>query len=200
MAIKLYKTNTKPLLIVAAIILIGFIVVLLGRPRTSLTSNEDLGNAQNVNTEAIFPSKSNATTTKPSTPQQQVPSLYNAYESSNPPSYEKANIAKALLIDDLPFTVPFFASNGKRLTITMYTLPTDPTYLVRAKILGINYEQSEANQETNPEAKAFVEAFNFLKKRIESYGIDPYSLYYVFGTRDYVAETANKWVKEFGLL
>ena len=84
--------------------------------------------------------------------------------------------------------------------INIYTLPTDPDDVLRFDIRRLNYSNQDSNPATNPHAAAFKEAFLKGKEELQKIGISMNDVYFIFGTKAIVKETANLWIREMGLL
>ena len=85
-------------------------------------------------------------------------------------------------------------------TINVYSIPQDPDYLIHVDIYGINYHHASLDETVNPEMTAFKESFIHVKQIIKEKGINLQDIYFIFGGRQYIQETAEDWIKTLGLL
>lgn len=93
----------------------------------------------------------------------------------------------------------FKTSNGRITTLNVYTVSSDPDYLVNIEIYGVDYRNNDPST-TNPDAIAFADSFNEIKKQLAQRGVDVHNIYFVFGQRTFIQSTADQWIKTFGLL
>ena len=108
------------------------------------------------------------------------------------------NISK--LTDSLPIYEEFETSVDIKTTINIYRIGLDPQYLIHIDIYGINYQNQELDEEKNPEVTAFKESFNKAKELLQNRGVDIKEIYFVFGGKNYIQETAELWIEKLGLL
>lgn len=107
---------------------------------------------------------------------------------------------KEKLKNSLPIYIKNYqTSNGKITTLNVYTVPSDPDYLINVEIYGVDYRNYDASK-TNPDAIAFVDSFNEIKRILLSRGVDIHNVYFIFGQRSFIQSTADLWVKTFNLL
>lgn len=119
----------------------------------------------------------------------------------NAPEVKKATEAKTKLASKLPiYLKEYKTSVGITTTINIFSLPQDPGYLIHVDIYGINFQNKEADETKNPQATAFKESFVETKRLLEDARVDIHDIYFVFGGREYIQETAEYWIKTFGLL
>ena len=108
------------------------------------------------------------------------------------------NISK--LTDSLPIYEEFETSVGIKTTINIYRIGLDPQYLIHIDIYGINYQNQELDEEKNPEVTAFKESFIRTKELLQEKGVNIKEIYFVFGGKDYIQETAELWIEKLELL
>lgn len=107
---------------------------------------------------------------------------------------------KEKLKNSLPIYIKNYqTSNGKITTLNVYTVSSDPDYLINVEIYGVDYRNYDASK-TNPDAIAFADSFNEIKRILLSKGVDINNVYFIFGQRSFIQSTADLWVKTFGLL
>lgn len=108
--------------------------------------------------------------------------------------------SKEKLKNNLPIYVENFkTSNGMLTTLNVYTISSDPDYLINIEIYGVDYRNYN-DSKTNPDAIAFADSFNEIKRILLSKGVDIHNVYFLFGQRAYIQSTADLWIKTFGLL
>lgn len=113
---------------------------------------------------------------------------------------QKAIQSKKTLLPALPVYIENFSTSvGIATTINLYTLPQDPDYLIHFDIYGINY-QNNRPEPTNPNFIAFKESFLYAKSLLQQKGINLQDIYFIFGGRQYIQETAALWIKALNLL
>lgn len=93
----------------------------------------------------------------------------------------------------------FKTSNGRITTLNVYTVSSDPDYLVNIEIYGVDYRNNDPSK-TNPDAIAFADSFNEVKRQLLQRGVDVHNIYFLFGQRAFIQSTADQWIKTFGLL
>lgn len=113
-----------------------------------------------------------------------------------------AIISKQKLVESkLPIYIENFQTSvGITTTLNVYTIPEDPSYLVNIDIYNIDYQYQETDPNKNPNVTAFIESFNEIKKHLAERGVDIKNLYFIFGGRKVIEETADLWIKKFNLL
>ncbi|MCK4829421.1 hypothetical protein KA005_77570, partial [bacterium] len=84
--------------------------------------------------------------------------------------------------------------------INIYRIGLDPQYLIHIDIYGINYQNQELDEEKNPEVTAFKESFIRTKELLQEKGVNIKEIYFVFGGKDYIQETAELWIEKLELL
>lgn len=124
----------------------------------------------------------------------------DVYIPSGNPSKETAMAARANLKDKLPIGFSNKSSNGITTSTAIFILPSDDRNIVRLEIVGINYQNIDPNPSTNPQVTAFIETFKLALQKISEAGVDPKELHYLFGTRDYIQTTTQRWITQYGLL
>ena len=114
---------------------------------------------------------------------------------------ETAIQAKNDLSSHLPIYIENFTTSvGILTTINIYSIPQDPDYLIHLDIYGINYHHASVDETINPHMTAFKESFIHAKEKIKEKGIDLQDIYFIFGGRQYIQETAEDWINALGLL
>ncbi len=109
--------------------------------------------------------------------------------------------SKNKLKGSLPIYIESFKnSNGMLTTLNVYTIPSDPEYLVHVEIYGINFRNQDPSKETNPNVVAFIDSFEQIKKLLATKGVDIHNIYFIFGQRTFIQETADLWIRTYGLL
>jgi hypothetical protein len=108
---------------------------------------------------------------------------------------------KTKLKKSLPIYIENFkTSNGMSTTLNVYTISSDPDYLIRIDIYGIDFNNQDVSKETNPNVTAFIDSFEEIKKRLTAEGVDIHNIYFILGQRKFIQETADLWIKTYGLL
>ena len=108
---------------------------------------------------------------------------------------------KNKLKKSLPIYIENFkTSNGMSTTLNVYTISSDPDYLIRIDIYGIDFNNQDVSKETNPNVTAFIDSFEEIKKRLTAEGVDIHNIYFILGQRKFIQETADLWIKTYGLL
>jgi len=131
----------------------------------------------------------------------QPPTKPDGQADTDNPSVQAAIQTKQTLQTHLPlYSENFPTSVNISTTINIYTLPQDPNYLIRLDIYGINYHHSSTDETINPHATAFKESFLKAKSLLEEKGVNLQSVYFIFGGRPYIQQTAQEWIKHFNLL
>lgn len=116
------------------------------------------------------------------------------------PQVIAAVASKEKLKKSLPIYIKNFqTSNGRFTTLNVYTVSSDPDYLINVEIYGVDYRNNDASK-TNPDAIAFADSFNEIKRILLSKGVDIHNVYFLFGQRTFIQSTADLWIKAFGLL
>ena len=114
---------------------------------------------------------------------------------------QKAVQSKASLSTSLPIYIEEFqTSTDISTTINIYSLPQDPDYLIRIDIYRIDYQNQETDESNNPNVTAFKESFTKARSLLEKNGVDIKDVYFVFGGRQYIQETAELWIETFNLM
>lgn len=109
--------------------------------------------------------------------------------------------SKNKIKNSLPIYIKNFrTSNGLKTTLNVYTISSDPEYLVHIEIYGIDFNNPNISKETNPNVIAFIDSFEEIKKRLATKGVDIHNIYFIFGQRQFIQETADLWIKTYGLL
>lgn len=100
----------------------------------------------------------------------------------------------------LPLSIKNFSTSvGITTNINVFSIASEPSQIIHIEIYGINYHLSDSTTD-NPQAVAFIESFNKIKKLLTEKGIKPENLQIIFGTREYIQNTSEDWVKSFNLL
>ncbi len=107
---------------------------------------------------------------------------------------------KSKIAPFLPINVQNFKTSvGITTNFNIFSIESEPSQVIHAEVYGINYYLSDANT-NNPQAVAFVESFNQIKKLLSDKGVDVSKLQILYGNREYIQSTAENWVKVFRLL
>lgn len=131
----------------------------------------------------------------------QTPTKPDGQIDTDHPSVKTAIQTKQTLQSFLPiYLTDFPTSVNITTTINIFTLPQDPNHLIRLDIYGIDYQSSSTNEAINPHATAFKESFLKAKSLLQEKGIDLQNIYFVFGSRAYIQQTAQEWIQHFNLL
>ncbi len=108
--------------------------------------------------------------------------------------------SKNKLKSDLPIYIENFrASNGMLTTLNVFTLSSDPEYLIRIEIYGIDFGDQNTSKDENPNVTAFIDSFEEIKKQLTKKGVDIHNIYFIFGQRTFIQETADLWIKTYNL-
>lgn len=95
----------------------------------------------------------------------------------------------------------FKTSVGITTSINIFRGEKDLAEIVRLEITGLSYiNKNELDKTKNPNVVAFEESFRKAIEMLESQNIDPKQLIFVYGTKDYVRNTARYWVDQLKLL
>lgn len=117
------------------------------------------------------------------------------------PEIKEAIEQKTSLKEHLPIYIENYPTSANiNTTINLYSLDNEPEYTVHLEIYGIIYHNQSYNTDENPNALAFKESFLAAKDTLKDLGIDPSKLYYIYGSRDYIQQTAELWVEKLNLL
>ncbi|MBN1162802.1 hypothetical protein JXA34_03630 [Patescibacteria group bacterium] len=129
-------------------------------------------------------------------PERIVPYVYNDRATT---SLAEAKVQRKLIEDKLPIYVNAVETTQDITTeIKIFVLQGDPVGdEVHITIEGVDYYDSAMD---TPNARAYAESFKAALDIIRSIGGDPRKIHFVLGTKAFIRETANMWVKEFGLL
>lgn len=118
--------------------------------------------------------------------------------SSNQASEEISAAEKDKLLDFLPLRQSNFPTSTKiKTTIYIFSSYKDPLSVIRVEIRGIDYHQTDVS---GPDALAFKDSFVEAKRELTTLGIDIRKLHLVFGSYQYIQDTATNWIKVFKLL
>ena len=132
---------------------------------------------------------------------QYIPPFYTQPLDTNSPAVETAIQTKQNLKPNLPIYIKDFQTSVNiTTTINLYILSSDPDYLIHFDIYGIDYQNQDVNEKTNPNVTAFKESFLYAKKQLESQNIDLRDLYFIFGGRQFIQQTAEIWINQLNLL
>jgi hypothetical protein len=108
---------------------------------------------------------------------------------------------KTKLAGSLPIYIANFkTSNGLKTSLNIYTIPGDPDYLIHVEIYGIDFENQNISKEENPNVTAFIESFQEIKRQLKGKGVDIHNIFFIFGQKVYIQQTAELWIKTFNLL
>lgn len=100
----------------------------------------------------------------------------------------------------LPLNIENFSTSvGLTTNTNVFSIKSDPPQVIHLEIYGINYYLSDATPD-NPNASAFKESFTNAKNILLEKGIDLNKLQVIYGTREYIQNTAEKWIKVYSLL
>lgn len=120
-------------------------------------------------------------------------------------SQEKRNQAM-IYVDAIESKLPLYldqfeTSVGITTSINIFRGKSDPAEIVRLEITGLSYiNKNELNEQKNPNITAFKESYLKAIEMLEGQNIDPKRLIFVYGTKDYVRNTARYWVEQLKLL
>lgn len=121
---------------------------------------------------------------------------YQAITSQGNSDLSQTEIQK--LKPDLPITIKDFKTSlNQTTTINIFTISSEPQSLIHIEIYGVNFNHPELSES---DAIAFKESFQQAKKSLAAKNINIKNLQIVFGTRQYIQDTAKYWVSAFGLL
>ncbi len=187
------RLRSKRTIIFIAIIVIAVVTLIF-------YSNKDRGDNTPITTQTTG-SRGTSIFTREE-PKDPLSGLNNgAYMPVTPPASNIAVGTKIRALPNLPIYIQGFqTSTGISVDINIYTLPTDPEDVLRFDIRRLNYINQDSNPSTNPHVGAFKEAFLKGKEELQKIGVNMGDVYFIFGTKDYIKETANLWVRELGLL
>lgn len=100
----------------------------------------------------------------------------------------------------LPISVKNVSTSvGITTNINVFSIASEPSQIIHIEIYGVNYYLSDSTTD-NPQAVAFIESFNMIKKLLTEKGIKPENLQIIFGSREYIQNTSENWIKTFNLL
>lgn len=103
---------------------------------------------------------------------------------------------KKLIGDRLPIRTDFQTSAGINTRINIYFAEGDPAESTRFEIFGLVYMNQESDPNKNPNAKAFIESYQESLRLLQSKGIDPKQLIFVYPDQSYIRSTISKWLKD----
>lgn len=107
---------------------------------------------------------------------------------------------KSKIAPFLPINVQNFETSvGITTNFNIFSIDSEPSQVIHAEVYGINYYLSDATTD-NPQAVAFIESFNQIKKLLSDKGVDVSKLQILYGNREYIQSTAENWIKTFNLL
>lgn len=99
---------------------------------------------------------------------------------------------------NLPIRIDNYkTSTGLSTTINIFTSSYEPASLIHIEIYGVNYNHPEITQS---DALAYKESFLLAKKALTTRNINVKNLQIIYGTRQYIQDTASYWVSAFGIL
>lgn len=117
------------------------------------------------------------------------------------PEVQNAITQKTSLKEHLPIYIENYPTSANiSTTINLYSLDDEPEYTVHLEIYEVIYHDQNYNFNENPNALAFKESFLAAKQTLQELGVDPTKLYYIYGSRKYIQETAELWVDKLELL
>ncbi len=102
--------------------------------------------------------------------------------------------------DLLPLYIDRFSTSVNiDTTINVFQLKSDPKQVIHLEIYQINYILSEIKAE-NPNPTAFKESFLYIKNFLTEKGVDLSKMQIIYGDRNYIQTTAERWIKALNLL
>lgn len=185
----------KPYIIISIMAVLILIYVQFFTKKAGAPKTQQGGQVQPV----ILPTPTPLSFTLP--PYSQPPLNSEGQVDTNFEKVKTATANKTRLESSLPIYIKNFqTSNGIKTTLNVYTIPSDPPYLVHIEIYGIDFEDQNTSKENNPNVAAFIDSFQEIKRQLTAKGVDIHNIYFIFGQRMYIQETADLWIKTFGLL
>lgn len=189
---KRLKKNWKLIIPLCLVLLvISFLTIVAIQRQRSPTSPQpnDISPTQQKNEEFVLPDY----TQPPLTPEGEV--------DTGSGEVKKAIQLKNQLEPKLPIYVESFQTSVDiATTINIYAITQDPDYLIHIDIYGVDYQNQDTDESANPDVTAFKESFLQAKKLLEQNGVNIKDIYFVFGGRQYIQETAELWIKTFDLM
>jgi hypothetical protein len=117
------------------------------------------------------------------------------------PEVQTAITNKSKLKPQLPIYVENFqTTSGLNTTLNVYTTPEDPNYLIHIEIYGTNYSDPNILTPNNKNALAFIDSFNKIKNLLLADGVSIHNIYFIFGAKPYIQNTADNLIQKYGLL
>ncbi|MBT6401207.1 hypothetical protein HN803_05630 [candidate division WWE3 bacterium] len=204
----------KPFLYVGVLVL--FLIIFLLLPKTNPTDVSDsnkvpykISTREDGEGTSFFSSGEDDSPIRYATPEsgEGHASSYNMlagvgiYEYENPPTRTTAIEAREKLFPHLPIYIENFkTSTGRETTINIFVVPGDRKDTARLEIYGVDLQNRDTNEATNPNVTVYKESFLEAKKQIESHGVVMTDLFWIFGSRDHMIVTTHRWIKVHGLL
>lgn len=144
----------------------------------------------------------------PPIPQAYTPPFYTQPQSftdgqvdASLPAVQAAVQAKQKLAPHLPIYIENFQTSvNLPTTINLYTLSTDPGYLIHFDIYGIDYQNQNSDPTINPHVTAFKESFLHAQQQLTQLNLNLKDLYFVFGGQEFIQQTAELWINSLNLL
>lgn len=130
--------------------------------------------------------------------------------SSPAPRTELINLSEEkrrttmIYVDQIEAKLPLYLENfktsvGINTTINIYRLDSDEAEVVRLEIYGLSYLNTDSNEAKNPNVTAYKESYAKAMEMLESKNIDPKRLIFIYGDKEYVTKTANRWISDLKL-
>lgn len=117
------------------------------------------------------------------------------------PEIISANQNVYQLSKSLPINIDSFSTSvGITTDIRIFTYPSDPRFVIRVEIYGLDYQDQNTNPAENSDVVAFQESFLKAKQEIEKHGVVLKDMYISFGDKKYIQDTAGLWVQSLRLL
>lgn len=107
---------------------------------------------------------------------------------------------KTKLRQSLPYNMEYQTSVGITTNINIYTIFSDPRDTIHVEIYGINYHNRETDAAKNPDVVAFKESFIKLNDVLKNMNVNLKDLNVIYGTNEFMHDTADFWIKFFNLL
>lgn len=108
---------------------------------------------------------------------------------------EQAMIYVESIEEKLPLYLESYPTSvGIETAINIYRLKDDEAEIVRLEIYGLSYLNKNSDETKNPNVTAFKESYLKAIEMLEGKNIDPKTLIFIYGDKEYVRQTTQSWI------